>query len=186
MAPLDELLLAEAKEAQAAQVHAQAQAELARVRFAAAVRRLHEGGASMREIAGAFKLSHQRVHQLVTGENKAGKTLRCSCSFCGIDQRRARKLIAGPGVYVCERCVDMAVSALQGDPAAEQRWAAQRRSDVSVKGKARKGRTAAATCSFCGKSSDQVAGMADGGPFRICRECLDLCQEIIGEELGEG
>lgn len=70
VSPLDERLLAEAREAQAAQVHAQAQAELARVRFADAVRRLHEGGASMREIARAFGLSHQRVHQIASGKGE--------------------------------------------------------------------------------------------------------------------
>ncbi|MGH9181237.1 MAG: hypothetical protein ACRDY5_05930, partial [Acidimicrobiales bacterium] len=62
MAPLDELLRAEAREAQAAQVHAQAQADLARVRFQHALRRLHQSGSSTRQIARAFKLSHQRVH----------------------------------------------------------------------------------------------------------------------------
>src|SRR5206468_10291752 len=47
-------------------------------------------------------------------------------------------------------------------------------------------------CSFRGKCRDQVAGLivssAQTGrntPATICTECLDLCTEIITEELGE-
>ena len=32
---------------------------------------------------------------------------RLKCSFCGKAQDRVRKLIAGPGVYICEQCVDL-------------------------------------------------------------------------------
>src|SRR6187399_675121 len=29
------------------------------------------------------------------------------CSFCGKSQRQVKKLIAGPGVYICEECIDL-------------------------------------------------------------------------------
>jgi ATP-dependent Clp protease ATP-binding subunit ClpX len=29
------------------------------------------------------------------------------CSFCGKNQRQVRKLIAGPGVYICDECIDL-------------------------------------------------------------------------------
>src|SRR6476620_4677413 len=29
------------------------------------------------------------------------------CSFCGKGQKHVRKLIAGPGVYVCDECIDL-------------------------------------------------------------------------------
>ena len=29
------------------------------------------------------------------------------CSFCGKTQRQVRKLIAGPGVYICDECIDL-------------------------------------------------------------------------------
>ena len=29
------------------------------------------------------------------------------CSFCGKSQEQLRKLIAGPGVYICDECVDL-------------------------------------------------------------------------------
>ena len=30
-----------------------------------------------------------------------------SCSFCGATQEEVRKLIAGPGVYICDQCIDL-------------------------------------------------------------------------------
>ena len=45
-------------------------------------------------------------------------------------------------------------------------------------------------CSFCGKYRHQVADLAVSSaqterkvPATICSECLDLCDEIITEEL---
>ena len=32
---------------------------------------------------------------------------RLKCSFCGKSQDHVKKLIAGPGVYVCDECVDL-------------------------------------------------------------------------------
>jgi ATP-dependent Clp protease ATP-binding subunit ClpX len=32
-----------------------------------------------------------------------------TCSFCGKHQRQVNKLIAGPGVYICNECVDLCV-----------------------------------------------------------------------------
>src|SRR3712207_8568699 len=29
------------------------------------------------------------------------------CSFCGKGQRQVKKLIAGPGVYICDECIDL-------------------------------------------------------------------------------
>lgn len=40
------------------------------------------------------------------------------------------------------------------------------------------------TCSFCGKSQDDVKKLIAGPSVYICDECIDLCQEIIAEELG--
>jgi hypothetical protein len=53
-------------------------------------------------------------------------------------------------------------------------------------------------CSFCGKQLHQVAGLAATAPpaqtsakrgllprATVCTECLDLCAEIIAEDLSE-
>ncbi len=34
-------------------------------------------------------------------------THNLNCSFCGKSQREVKKLIAGPGVYICDECVDL-------------------------------------------------------------------------------
>jgi ATP-dependent Clp protease ATP-binding subunit ClpX len=41
-------------------------------------------------------------------------------------------------------------------------------------------------CSFCGKSQDQVRKLIAGPGVYICDECIDLCNEILDEELVEG
>ncbi|EHM00354.1 ATP-dependent Clp protease ATP-binding subunit ClpX [Lentilactobacillus parafarraginis] len=39
------------------------------------------------------------------------------------------------------------------------------------------------TCSFCGKTQDQVKKIVAGPGVYICNECIDLCKEIIDEEI---
>jgi ATP-dependent Clp protease ATP-binding subunit ClpX len=41
-------------------------------------------------------------------------------------------------------------------------------------------------CSFCGKSQKQVKKLIAGPGVYICDECIDLCNEIIEEELADG
>lgn len=40
-------------------------------------------------------------------------------------------------------------------------------------------------CSFCGKTQDQVKKLVAGPGVYICDECIELCNEIIEEELNE-
>ncbi|MFM9103069.1 MAG: ClpX C4-type zinc finger protein, partial [Cyanobium sp.] len=41
-------------------------------------------------------------------------------------------------------------------------------------------------CSFCGKSQEQVRKLIAGPGVYICDECIDLCNEILDEELVDG
>ncbi|MFC6206162.1 ATP-dependent Clp protease ATP-binding subunit ClpX [Levilactobacillus tongjiangensis] len=41
------------------------------------------------------------------------------------------------------------------------------------------------TCSFCGKTQDQVQKIVAGPGVYICNECIDLCKEIIDEEVSQ-
>jgi ATP-dependent Clp protease ATP-binding subunit ClpX len=41
------------------------------------------------------------------------------------------------------------------------------------------------TCSFCGKNQDEVKKLVAGPGVYICDECVDLCNEILTEELAE-
>ncbi len=40
-------------------------------------------------------------------------------------------------------------------------------------------------CSFCGKAQEQVRKLVAGPGVYICDECIELCNEIIEEEIGE-
>ncbi|PGK51511.1 ATP-dependent Clp protease ATP-binding subunit ClpX [Priestia megaterium] len=38
-----------------------------------------------------------------------------TCSFCGKDQNQVQKLVAGPGVYICDECIEVAVDVVEED-----------------------------------------------------------------------
>jgi hypothetical protein len=178
---LDPDLLNEAKIAEADLVEAEHAADVARAGFNRAVRRLHLAGASLREIATALGLSHQRVHQIVEAAGgsrrwrKGAKTPRPGpCSFCGRTAEKVKTLIAGPGVYICDRCIPLASEAIAvGGPAGPPGTAI---APVAAEAMTEK-------CSFCGKRRYQVPGLAAALSARICAECLELCHEIITEQL---
>jgi DNA-binding CsgD family transcriptional regulator len=62
---LDKDTLVQAEQARDRLLELQHSAEVARVDYHHAIRRLHAAGGSLREIADALGLSHQRVHQIV-------------------------------------------------------------------------------------------------------------------------
>ncbi len=43
----------------------------------------------------------------------AEKNIRCS--FCGREQKEVKKLIAGPGVYICDECINLAYNILEDE-----------------------------------------------------------------------
>lgn len=178
---LDPDLLSAAKAAEVRFVEAEYAADVARADFHRAVRRLQLAGGSLREIADALSLSHQRVHQIVAA---AGGSRRWRqrprdprllyCSFCGKDQKQVKKLIAGPGVFICDECVSSVEAVLKTGNVTLTRTAALRPVDEH---------DTAEKCSFCGKRRNQVPAMASAGASRICAECVALCNEIVAEQL---
>jgi hypothetical protein len=176
---LDPDLIREAEAARARLLDAQHAAERARADYHHAVRRLHAAGGSLREIAEALRLSHQRVHQIV-GEQEQEPL--GPCSFCGRSREECEKLIAGPGVFICERCVARA-SGLAGGAAAGDR----EKPEMLVEPPGSEVR-----CSFCGQEARKVRHLVAsplpvpagkfGDPPRICDKCLALCEEILAEQ----
>jgi ClpX C4-type zinc finger len=187
--PVDTELLDAARAAEGRLIDAERAADIARADFHHAVRRLQLAGGSLREIAEALGLSHQRVHQIVEGAGGArpwrrGKAepgtiepgTRLKCSFCGLHQKQVRKLIAGPGVYICNECIEkadrvIATGEVTATPLSAMKPVGEDKDAASVK------------CSFCGKRRHQVSGLAAATRVAICTECLALCREIITEEL---
>jgi hypothetical protein len=194
-------LLTEARQAQERLIDAERDVEVARAEFYRVVRRLHLHGSSLRELAASLGLSHQRVHQIVEEAGGSRRWVRggpqgggpqgrrpgpprLACSFCGKHQHEVRKLIAGPGVYICDPCVALAENVISsGDPAETELGTM---TDLPAHATGLK-------CSFCGKDRRQAAGLAvmpevtverTSAGAAICSECLVLCIEIIAEELG--
>ena len=180
---LDEDLLDQARGALGRIAAAEHDLAHARADLQHALRRLQLIGGSVRTIGRAIGLSHQRVQQLIDatedgrGWKRRGRSSSVLiCTFCGRNQATARKLIAGPSVYICDRCVATARRAISGKQLVT--WTTPR-----------DGR-----CSFCGKTANAElpvatnakAAAATSTKFRssvtVCRECLDLCDEIIAEE----
>jgi ATP-dependent Clp protease ATP-binding subunit ClpX len=42
------------------------------------------------------------------------------CSFCGMSQKQVRKLIAGPGVYICDKCIELCNDIISEELGAKQ------------------------------------------------------------------
>jgi ATP-dependent Clp protease ATP-binding subunit ClpX len=40
-------------------------------------------------------------------ERDSPRSRQLRCSFCGKDKEKTQKLIAGPGVYICNECVEL-------------------------------------------------------------------------------
>lgn len=50
-------------------------------------------------------------------KNDELKTIRCS--FCGKMQQEVRRIVAGPGVYICDECVELCMEIVNDTPPAE-------------------------------------------------------------------
>jgi ClpX C4-type zinc finger len=47
--------------------------------------------------------------------NAAGTATQVRCSFCAKSSSEVEKVVAGPGVYICNECVGLCNDILQGD-----------------------------------------------------------------------
>ena len=76
------------------------------------------------------------------------------CRACRLPRAENRRLIAGPGIYICESCIALLAT----------------------------GESAAATaerCSFCGRRDVPIAGAWPS--LAICAACLELSHSILAE-----
>ncbi len=167
---LDPKLLQQSLAAAGTLAEAERQALLAKAEYHTTIRRLHLAGASLREIAEALNVSHQRVKQIVdaaggTWWQRIWRTRApkrdAVCTFCGRPPSEVAKLVAGPNVYACDRCIAQARRALQGH--------ASPSFHVAAKGK----------CSFCGKPRAAERPLAAAEAGNLCGACLEIAEQII-------
>lgn len=138
-------------------------------------------GGSLREIAEALQLSHQRVHQII---GKSGGTrgwrlrtkkagIELACTFCGRHRDHVGMLISGPGIHICDSCVTLADQVVQDNQTRETDW-----THLALASPLTTDR-----CSFCRKKPADVPALVTGPGGRICDACLRLCNEILTEQL---
>ena len=176
---LNQELLERARRAQAAVAEAERQALLSRGGYHVAVRRLHLAGGSLREIAQALGVSHQRIQQIVEVAGGSWwsrmwrtRTVRrdAVCTFCDRPSAEVSKLIAGPDVYICDACVEAAEGVLRGSAGTGTRVTAAPA-------------TSKQRCSFCSKRVSDRRPVVSGDVASICGECVRICREILEQPL---
>ena len=144
---------------------AEREALLAKADYHAAIRRLHLAGTSLREIAQALSLSHQRVQQVVSAAGGSWWRLwrrrsiagEIVCTWCERPPSEVAKMIAGPKIYLCDACVE----------ASDRKM---REGEAATGGTRR--------CDFCGKRASAERALL-AGRANVCSDCLRICREII-------
>jgi hypothetical protein len=89
-----------------------------------------------------------------------GSEIHCTC--CRKSQHRIEKLIAGPAVFICNRCVIAAFAAVTSEGRQRTGWELCDRD---------------ARCSFCHEARQQAAAFAER--LVVCRSCLKICVGIL-------
>ena len=169
----DHNLLEQAKAAGARLADAERAVLLARAEYHTAIRRLHLAGTSLRDIAQALSLSHQRVQQVVSAAGgswwqvwrRRNMARDAVCTWCGRPPSEVAKLIAGPNIFICDSCIEAAERAMNGTH--DGRGAVK---PVSVRTRYR--------CDFCNKKANEKRSLVSGPP-NVCSECLRICREIL-------
>jgi hypothetical protein len=174
---INEELLKKARAAASRLAEMERVVELSRTEYYSIVRRMNLAGSSLREIAQELGLSHQRIQQMVQKSGGSwwqriwrSRNLKTNliCTFCKRPQIQISKLIAGPDVFICDRCVAEAEMCITGS---ESHVSSISFTPVQEGSKAR--------CSFCGKSrtADRLVLASSAG--NICSECLDVCRQVL-------
>jgi hypothetical protein len=169
---LDEEMTRKAETAGAILADAEKAAAIARAEYNTVIRRIHLGGASLREIAGALGLSFQRVQQIVDdagGSWWKPRTRDMVCTFCTRPPSEVAKLVRGPNVFICDGCIGTAERALM---------------DRSSGGALALAKGGKAECSFCGKRRSGEKAMIIGPESNVCDACVGLCRQILEDSGG--
>ena len=126
---------------------------------------LREGQGVGAQVLARLGADHDRLRKRLSQAS-------CVCSFCGRSGIEVARLVAGPGVYICDRCTGEA-TLLAVHPDANAAHAPLTVVPSSQQDTA---------CSFCGKKPAGPDRLIAGPDAVICGECLVLCREINAED----
>ena len=164
---VNETLLKQARAAARALADAEQVVLTTRADYRTAVRRVHLAGGTLREIAEALGLSHQRIQQIVDGSGgswwrRTWRTRKAGddtiCTWCDRPPSEVEKLVAGPNISICDRCVREMERAMKAGTATT---------------------TGPRRCSFCRKRATATRRVAGTSTAAVCTECLRLCREFM-------
>jgi ATP-dependent protease Clp ATPase subunit len=116
-----------------------------------------------------------------------------TCSFCGKRLSEVRKLVSGPRVFICNECVVRCREMIGPRPprvvddlAAPDRTTEDLPTQPSTDGDgddddvtAERRPPDSTHCSFCGRSTNDVARLIAGPTVYICNECVELGEDVI-------
>ena len=105
------------------------------------------------------------------------------CSFCGKSHAEVLKLIAGPGVNICERCVMICKSYSPKNQSVRKLLSQTQKRSNKITTMARPANLT--MCSFCGKSHAEVRKLIAGPGVYICDSCITVCKNILDKETKE-
>lgn len=172
---IDRELLGKTQEQQARLADAERQVLVARAEYHTGVRRLHLGGASLRELADALGLSHQRVQQIVQGAGgswwrRAWRTRNnprdAVCTWCGRPPSEVAKLVAGPNVFICDGCLAACERTLAARTPAST---THHRTRGGVRGR----------CTFCSRRAGPSRTIVTGPAASICDDCMRISRQFM-------
>lgn len=100
------------------------------------------------------------------------------CSFCNKTTDEVRKLIAGPGVYICDECVEVCVHVI-ADGVAQQGLQADSSESERARAMAAALPEGAVACSLCGQLALSNEVLSIPGRGELCGECADAVEDAI-------
>ena len=170
--------LAEIKEKEARVKELEDDLQAAKEAYNAAIRKMHVGGKSLREIGQLLNLSHQRVHQIVESEARGWRAFlrpakpEPACSICGLNGDRVEKLVQGPGIFACDYCITSCSMVLASNYAGHSILSGGNEfKKLDPKSKRR--------CSFCGKLPGHKRQVIAGNKHQVCDKCIELSLQYM-------
>ncbi len=88
------------------------------------------------------------------------------CSFCGRTKIEPGKFVAGPDLFICDKCIEQASLALL-----DFSGSGNRIFQTNVQDSIR--------CDFCAKRAKEVWRLLTESGKNICSECVEICNDII-------
>lgn len=179
MQETDDLTLVLEKEAKIKEL--ETTLELAKEDYHGAIRQMHIGGKSMREIAKLLNLSHQRVHQIIESENRGWRAWlklakpELRCSLCDLRADQVQKLVQGPNIFACNICITSCSMVLPMN---------SKGASVMSRGNDFKKLppTAKLRCSFCGKLPSHRLDVVAGANHQVCSRCIGIALKYMEED----